>query len=602
MLPKNAKFVNLLDFTPKLLYNYVTNFKQHNIPKGGIDMSKKGNICVIMADITEDYRDEYLMGVAKQAERMDYVTTVFSMSLLNQLKTCGEEAVFELIDYDRYDGVVFFEKSFSAQKSLGKKLERDIAEKCSKPVVVIGNSTVFGDVFSGDHSRNIEQLTDHIIEQHGCELLYFLGGYQGVATRTDIGFTNSLTKHGISVTDDNMIYGGFWRECADKLAEDIAYGVVEKPDAVICYSDYIAFFFIKALSKYGIRVPDDIIVAGFSASSCSQNGIISITTCACDAEYIGRTAVARLHSLITGEDEPQINLPRVNIITGMSCGCGNNQHIDQRMRLEMHEKRSVEDNQFTNSELDEKLFSCRNIKDLSDVIAETHYLIADKNSMAVCLHTDENTSRCLFMMDFIGREEQTDFRSTDIFPIDFPQAEHPTIVHVLPIVFDGKDIGHIAVGYNKPTVYNLHLKNYAKHLAMGMEVIRIRTAAVPTPTAVTERTENVRRNKTLLAYNGETMNRINIDSVLYFESEGRKTVAVLSSGRFVVRSSLAQLEEQYQDVGFMRVSKSTILNLAKVKKYAPDNDRTMLATLVGDIKIRVSRKCAPEFKSRMSGN
>ncbi len=601
MLPKNAKFVNLLDFTPKLLYNYVTNFKQHNIPKGGIDMSKKGNICVIMADITEDYRDEYLMGVAKQAERMDYVTTVFSMSLLNQLKTCGEEAVFDLIDYDRYDGVVFLEKTFSSQKSLGKRLARDIAEKCSKPVVVIGNSTVFSNTVTGDFSRNIEQLTDHIIEQHGCELLYFLGGYQGVATRTDIGFTNSLTKHGISVTDDNMIYGGFWRECADKLAEDIAYGVVEKPDAVICYSDYIAFFFIKALSRYGIRVPDDIIVAGFSASSCSQNGIISITTCACDAEYIGRTAVARLHSLITGEDELQINRPRVNIITGMSCGCGNNQHIDLRMRLEMHEKRSVEDNQFTNSELVEKLFACRDIKDLSDVISQTHYLISDKNCITVCLHTDEHTSRCLFMTDFVNKEDQIDFKSTDIFPIDFPQAEHPTIVHVLPIVFDGKDIGHIAVGYNKPTVYNLHLKNYAKHLAMGMEVIGIRTAAVPTPTAVTEITENVRRNKTLLAYNGETMNRINIDSVLYFETEGRKTVAVLHSGRYVVRSPLAHIEEQYQDIGFLRVSKSTILNLAKVKKYAPDNDRTMLATLVGDIKIRVSRKCAPEFKSRMSG-
>jgi len=565
-------------------------------------MSKKGNICVIMADITEDYRDEYLIGLAKQADRMGYVTTVFSMSLLNQLKTCGEECVYDLIDFDRYDGVVFFEKSFSAQKSLGKKLERDIAEKCSKPVVVIGNSTVFGDVFSGDHSRNIEQLTDHIIELHGCEVLYFLGGYQGFSTNTDIGFINSLTKHGISVTDDNMIYGGFWRECADKLAEDIAYGVVEKPDAVICYNDYIAFFFIKALSRYGIRVPDDIIVAGFSASSCSQNGIISITTCACDAEYIGRTAVARLHSLITGEDEPQINLPRVNIITGMSCGCGNNQHIDQRMRLEMHEKRSVEDNQFTNSELDEKLFSCRNIKDLSDVIAETHYLIADKNSMAVCLHTDENTSRCLFMMDFIGREEQTDFRSTDIFPIDFPQAEHPTIVHVLPIVFGGKDIGHIAVGYSKPMVYTAHLKHYAKQLAIGIEVIGIQNSAVPVPVAEKSTADSTKRSKTLFAYNGETMNRISIDSVLYFETEGRKTVAVLNSGRYVVRSPLTQLEEQYKDVGFMRVSKSTILNLAKVKMYAPDIDRTLLATLVGNTKIRVSRKCAPEFKARMNGD
>ena len=173
-------------------------------------MSKKGNICVIMADITEDYRDEYLIGLAKQADRMGYVTTVFSMSLLNQLKTCGEECVYDLIDFDRYDGVVFFEKSFSAQKSLGKRLEREIAAKCSKPVVVIGKSTIFSDVFTGDYSRNIELLTDHIIEQHDCELLYFLGGYQGVHTNADIGFINSLQKHGIPVTDDNMIYGGLW--------------------------------------------------------------------------------------------------------------------------------------------------------------------------------------------------------------------------------------------------------------------------------------------------------------------------------------------------------------------------------------------------------
>lgn len=575
---------------------------QRKFPKGGVDMNAKDNICVIMADVTEDYRDEYLIGVAKQAERMDYVTTVFSMSLLNQLKTCGEEAVFDLIDYDRYDGVIFLEKTFSSQKSLSKRLARDIAEKCSKPVVVIGNSTVFSDVVTGDFSRNTEQLTDHIIEQHGCELLYFLGGYQGVATKTDEGFRNSLAKHGISVTDDNMIYGGFWRECAEKLAKDITYGIVEKPDAVICYSDYIALFFIKALAQYGIRVPDDIIVAGFSASTCSQNGIISITTCSCDAEYIGRTAVARLHSLITGEEELQINRPRVNVITGMSCGCGNNQHIDLRMRLEMHEKRSVEDNQFTNSELVEKLFACRDVKDLADVISQTHYLISDKNSIAVCMHTDKHTSRCLFMTDFVNKEDQIDFKSTDIFPMNFVQAESPAIVHVLPIVFNDRDIGHVAVGYNKPTLYNVHLKNYIRHLAIGMEVIGLRNNVAPAPTPQTNHNENSKKSKTFFAYNGETLNVINVDSVLYFEAENRNTVAVLNSGRFVVKSTLNQLEEQYQDAGFLRVSKSTLLNLAKVKKYTPDGDRTMLATLTGNVKVRVSRKCAPEFKARMNGN
>jgi len=563
-------------------------------------MGKKGNICVIMADVTEDYRDEYLIGVAKQAEKLNYVTTVFSMALLNQQKTQGEESVYDLIDFDKYDGVVFFEKSFSANKSLGKRVERYISEKCNTPVVVLGNSTILGDAFSGDYSRNIELLTDHIIEQHNCELLYFLGGYQGYATKIDVGFMNSLKKHGISVTDDNMIYGGFWRECADKLAEDIAYGNVEKPDAVICYSDIIAFFFIKALFRHGIRVPDDIIVTGFSASTTAQNGILSITTCSCDTEYLGRIAMSRLHSLISGEDEPQIIRPRPNIITGMSCGCGTNQHHNMRRSLEMHEKRSVEDTHFANSELDERLFACGDIQDISDVISQTHYLIADKSSLAVCLHIDKNISRCLFMLDFIGKEDQVDFKSTDILPPNSAQADSSTIIYVLPIVFNDKDLGHIVVCYNKPTIYNAHFKNYTRHLAIGLEVLGIRNNAALSLTEASVPTESDRKSKTLFAYSGETLHRISIDNVLYFETDGRKTVAVLRSARLVVRSSLSQLEEQYMDADFLRVSKSTLLNITKVTGYTPDSDRTMLATLVGNVKIRISRKFASEFKTRMA--
>ena len=563
-------------------------------------MNKKGNICVVMADVTEDYRDEYLVGVAKQAEKMNYVTTVFSMALLNQQKTQGEEVVFDLINFDNYDGVVFFEKSFSANKSLGKRVERFISEKCSKPVVVLGNSTVFENVFSGDYSRNIELLTDHIIEQHNCELLYFLGGYQGYSTNIDIGFINSLKKHGIAVTDDNMIYGGFWSDCAEKLAEDIAYGNVEKPDAVICYNDIIAFFLIKALFRYGIRVPDDIIVTGFSASTTAQNGIISITTCSLDTEYLGRIAVSRLHSLITEEDEPQIIRPRANIITGMSCGCGNNQNLNIRRLLEMHEKRSIEDTHFANSELDERLFACRDLNDLADVISQTHYLITDKSSLTVCLHVDKELSRCLFMLDYIGKEDQVYFKSTDILPPNSTQANSSTIVYVLPIVFNDKNLGHIAVCYNKPTVYNVHLKNYTRHLAIGLEVLEIRNIAALSLEEAQVNIESNTKSKTIYAYNGVALHRISIDNVLYFETDGRKTVAVLRSGRLVVRNSLSQLEEQYKDDDFLRVSKSTLLNITKVTEYSPDSDRTLLVTLVGNVKIRVSRKFASEFKRKMA--
>ena len=69
----------------------------------------------------------------------------------------------------------------------------------------------------------------------------------------------------------------------------------------------------------------------------------------------------------------------------------------------------------------------------------------------------------------------------------------------------------------------------------------------------------------------------------------------------MVRNSLSQLEEQYKDDDFLRVSKSTLLNITKVTEYSPDSDRTLLVTLVGNVKIRVSRKFASEFKISTTG-
>ena len=269
-------------------------------------------------------------------------------------------------------------------------------------------------------------------------------------------------------------------------------------------------------------------------------------------------------------------------------------------KLEMHEKRSVEDTHFANSELDERLFACRDINDLADVISQTHYLIADKSSLAVCLHVDKELSRCLFMLDFIGKEDQVYFKSTDILPPNSTQANSPTIIYVLPIVFNDKNLGHIAVCYNKPTVYNVHLKNYTRHLAIALEVLEIRNITALSLEEAQGHMESNTKSKTVYAYNGGTLHRISIDNVLYFETDGRKTVAVLRSGRLVVRNSLSQLEEQYKDDDFLRVSKSTLLNITKVTEYSPDSDRTMLVTLVGNVKIRVSRKFASEFKTKMA--
>ena len=573
-------------------------------------MNQNGNICVIMMDMREDYRDDYVIGIERQANKLGYNTTIFSMPMLNELYTKNEEAVFDLIDFDKYTGVVFFEMSFSSHKSLGKKIEKTISTKCKKPVVVIGESNIYEYEFSGENSQDMEMVTDHVIDEHNCQVLYFLGGYPEGCSGRDVGFIGSMKKHGLVCTDDNMIYGGYWMECGEKLAKDIAYNMVEKPDAVICYDDAVAFFFIKALAKYGIRVPEDIIVTGFGSKIHSRNNVISITTFPSDGEYIGRKAMVQLHSLLTGEQPIEISPPRGEVITGVSCGCGIHKPLDIRRGLELHEKRRMEEIYYHNSEIEERLYACKDYDDIADVLNNTHYIVPDKELLAVNLHLDNQTSKCIYLTEVIREGNAVDFSTFDLYPKSYVSTGQPKNLHILPVNFNGRMYGHVAVGYNDPIVYNFLLKRFISRLAVALEILSIRNSEnIPVEQSAIEPITEAPTRKVKATTAGAasvfvlkdgSQNKVLVENVLYFEAENKKTYAVLKSGRYEIKKSLSVLEDILMSRNFMRVSKSVLINMDKVVKYVSDSDRTLIVTLAGQKTVRVSRSKVHEFKEAVT--
>ncbi len=582
-------------------------------------MNQNGNICVVMMDMREDYRDDYVVGIERQANKLGYNTTVFSMPMLNELYTRNEETVFDLIDFDRYDGVVFFEMSFSSHKALGKKIEKMISDKCKKPVVVIGESNIYENALSSEGSLDSELMTDHVIEKHNSQVLYFLGGYPNSSSARDIGFINSMKKHNLVCTDDNMIYGGYWLECGEKLAKDIAYNTVEKPDAVVCYDDAVAFFFIKALAKYGIRVPEDIIVTGFGSKVHSRNNVISITTFPSEGEYIGRKAVVQLHSLLKGELPVPISPPRGEIITGVSCGCGIHKPLDIRRGLELHEKRRMEEIYYHNSELEERLYACKDYEDIFDVVNNTHYLVPDKEILVINLRVDDNTSKCIYMTEVIREGNFVDFETLELYPKSYVFGSEPKNLHVVPIIFNGKMYGHAAVGYNEPMVYNFLFKRYVSRLAVALEILSIRGEAdsqpIQTEVQAAVAAETLSDIQEMIPATGASakntstavfvlkdgsLNKVLVENVLCFEAEGRKTFAVLKSGRYEIKKTLTELEELLASRNFMRISKSALINMDRVVRYVTDSDRTIVVSLAGQVDVRVSRSKVHEFKEAVA--
>ncbi len=568
-------------------------------------MNQTRKICIVMLDMTDDYRDNYIIGIEKQARKFEYQTVTFSIPLLNGKYMKKEDEIYQFIDFDQYDGIIFFENSFSSIKSIGSMVEKLIFKKCHVPVVVLGESMFFPETYMPDNSFGAEMLTDHLIEEHGCETLYFLGGEPGQALRNDIGFMKSLDKHHIPYTNDHLIYGGYWLQCGEALAKDIAYNTVEKPDAVVCQDDTVALFFIKALSKFGIRVPEDILVTGFGARNDSRNDALSITTYPSNAEYHGRKVMAHLHALISKEEEVPITLPKSDIITGMSCGCGDKKPFNTRLLLEQHEKLRQQCIYYRNSELEDKCYSCSSFEELHPVILNSYYIIKDATFFSINIMKDNDSSQCIYMNNEPWSEKPVTFATKDICPVDL-QKNLSRHLHVVPLTFNNSFIGHAVIGYETPIVYNTIFKMYISRLAIAISLIKDKNkmnnkiADKMTTNVVSKTSTNPHAQEIIFVKKDTTIHKVPLENILFFESEGRKTMAITKNGRYEIKKSLTELETLYSNKNFFRVSKSTLINTTKVISITPDIDRTLIATLTGKITVRVSRKNANEFKAKIN--
>ena len=75
-----------------------------------------------------------------------------------------------------------------------------------------------------------------------------------------------------------------------------------RPDAIICCNDKTAAIFKRTLDLLGIRVPEDILLAGFDDVSVSNIMSPPLTTIHQPCELIAKTAFDRLLARIADPD------------------------------------------------------------------------------------------------------------------------------------------------------------------------------------------------------------------------------------------------------------------------------------------------------------
>lgn len=94
---------------------------------------------------------------------------------------------------------------------------------------------------------------------------------------------------------------------------------IARYDAILCYNDFIAVGLLHGLAARGVRVPDDIAVAGFDNIPVSCYVTPALTTVDMRSEDIGRFALDRLHNAIaSGDRTPDVTLLEPHLLARTS--------------------------------------------------------------------------------------------------------------------------------------------------------------------------------------------------------------------------------------------------------------------------------------------
>lgn len=110
----------------------------------------------------------------------------------------------------------------------------------------------------------------------------------------------------------------------------------------------------------------------------------------------------------------------------------------------------------------------------------------------------------------------------------------------------------------------------------------------------------LRNEKTkLTAYSDDGITMLEPKEVYYFESVDNKVFAYCAKRIYEIRKKLYELESDLTGTDFLRISKSTIVDLSKIAHLSAAFNGRLEAKLKNGEKIIISRQYVPTLKKRL---
>lgn len=103
----------------------------------------------------------------------------------------------------------------------------------------------------------------------------------------------------------------------------------------------------------------------------------------------------------------------------------------------------------------------------------------------------------------------------------------------------------------------------------------------------------------LTGYMDDKIVKLATKDVFYFEAVDNKVFAYMGEGVYEVHKKLYEIEKEYKDIDFLRISKSAIVNVAKIAYIRPLINGRFEAKLKNEEKIIINRQYVIELKKKL---
>lgn len=298
--------------------------------------SKILNIAVLTAGIDEEYQQNIIKGINEYAGEKNiniFYFTAYGGVLANSNYDKGEYNIFNLVNYSRFDGIIFMDNTIGAL-DVRKKVSEQIKNANIPAVVFDSESNPEFYNIKVDNFKAMEDVIKHVIKEHGAKKINYVSGpMENPESRQRYeAYKSVLSENGIEFEKERVYFGEFRSIDGIHAANEILDSDLEFPDAIICANDAMALTVIITLEKHGLKIPDDVIVTGFDNISAARYFCPELTTVDRPLKLLGRKACEIIQSVYNGEDIQKNHTVFTNPVFSESCGCGSQDFFQEEMR------------------------------------------------------------------------------------------------------------------------------------------------------------------------------------------------------------------------------------------------------------------------------